>query len=113
MLTKPVNATEISDQMPYETQFITIKGSQMAYVEAGEGDPILFIHGNPTSKYLWRNIMPWLEDHGRIIAPDLIGMGESDQPDLQYSYHEHYAYLEAFINKLELDNITLVILNKV
>ena len=53
---------------PYKTQFVTVSGSKMAYVEAGEGDPILFLHGNPTSKYLWRNIMPYLENQGRVIA---------------------------------------------
>ena len=108
MTTQPKNLA-ISAEMPYPTQYITIKGSQMAYVEAGEGDPILFLHGNPTSKYLWRNVMPHLENQGRVIAPDLIGMGESGKPDLDYTYHDHYSYLTAFIDALELDNITLVI----
>ena len=100
---------EISAEMPYETQFVEVKGSQMAYVEAGEGDPILFLHGNPTSKYLWRNIMPWLEDQGRVIAPDLIGMGESDKPEIGYTFAEHSEYLHGFIDALALENITLVI----
>lgn len=100
---------EISAEMPYETQFVEILGSQMAYVEAGEGDPILFIHGNPTSKYLWRNIMPHLEDQGWVIALDLIGMGESDKPDIGYTFADHAAYLEEFITKCELENVTLVI----
>ena len=99
----------ISAEMPYPTQYININGSRMAYVDAGEGDPILFLHGNPTSKYLWRNIMPYLEPQGRVIAPDLIGMGESDKPAIDYTYHDHYAYLTAFIDALALDNITLVI----
>ncbi|MEM7030945.1 MAG: haloalkane dehalogenase [Chloroflexota bacterium] len=96
-------------EMPYETQYITVNGAQMAYVEAGEGDPILFLHGNPTSKYLWRNIMPHLEDQGRVIAPDLIGMGESDKLDTDYSFDIHSQYLDGFIEALELENITLVI----
>ncbi len=100
---------EISAEMPYETQFVTVNGSQMAYVEAGQGDPILFLHGNPTSKYLWRNIMPWLEDQGWVIAPDLIGMGESDKPEISYTFAEHSEYLDGFIEALELENITLVI----
>ena len=59
----------------------------MAYVEAGEGDPILFLHGNPTSKIFYgANIMPHLEAQGRVIAPDLIGMGESDKPNIPYRY---------------------------
>lgn len=100
---------EISTEMPYETQFVAVNGSQIAYVEAGEGDPILFLHGNPTSKYLWRNIMPWLENQGRVIAPDLIGMGESDKPEIGYTFAEHSEFIDGFINTLGLENITLVI----
>ncbi|MEM7124716.1 MAG: haloalkane dehalogenase [Chloroflexota bacterium] len=99
----------ISAEMPYETQFVEVLGSQMAYVEAGEGDPILFLHGNPTSKYLWRNVMPWLEGQGRLIAPDLIGMGESDKPAIGYTFAEHSEYVDGFIEALDLENITLVI----
>ncbi|MBV7327255.1 haloalkane dehalogenase [Chloroflexi bacterium TSY] len=104
-----VPRVEISAEIPYETQFVEVNGSQMAYVEAGEGDPILFLHGNPTSKYLWRNIMPWLENQGRVIAPDLIGMGESDKPDIGYTFAEHSEYIDGFIEALALENITLVI----
>ncbi len=100
---------EISAEMPYETQFVEVNGSQMDDVEEGEGDPILFLHGNPTSKYLWRNVMPWLEGQGRVIAPDLIGMGESDKPDIGYTFAEHSEYVAGFIEALELENITLVI----
>lgn len=102
-------APEISDDMPYETQYVEVLGAQMAYVAAGEGDPILFLHGNPTSKYLWRNIMPWLEGQARVIAPDLIGMGESDKPEIDYTFAGHSRYLDGFINALELSNITLVV----
>ncbi|MBP9034820.1 MAG: haloalkane dehalogenase, partial [Pseudomonadales bacterium] len=56
---------------------MAILDSHMAYVEAGQGDPVVFLHGNPTSSYLWRNIVPWVEALGRCIAPDLIGMGDS------------------------------------
>ena len=62
-------------------QFVEIRGKKMAYVEMGEGDPIVFQHGNPTSSYLWRNIMPHLADQGRCIAVDLIGMGDSEKLD--------------------------------
>jgi haloalkane dehalogenase len=104
-----VPPAEISAEMPYETQFIEVLGSKMAYVEAGEGDPILFLHGNPTSKYLWRNVMPWLEGQGHVIALDLIGMGESDKPDIGYTFAEHSEYLDGFIEALGLEQITLVI----
>lgn len=100
---------EISSTMPYPTRYVEVLGSQIAYVEAGEGDPILFLHGNPTSKYLWRNIMPWLESQGRVIAPDLIGMGESDKPDIGYTFADHARYVEGFIEARGLRDITLVI----
>jgi haloalkane dehalogenase len=81
----------------------------MHYIDEGKGNPILFIHGNPTSSYLWRNIIPHVEPYGRIIAVDLIGMGKSDKPDIGYRFVDHAKYLDAFIEKLNLKNITLVI----
>ena len=81
----------------------------MHYIDEGEGDPILFIHGNPTSSYLWRNIIPYVEPHGRAIAVDLIGMGKSDKPDIGYRFVDHTKYLDGFIEELGLKNITLVV----
>ena len=80
-------------------KYVEVEGSKMAYVEMGEGDPIIFQHGNPTSSYLWRNIMPQLSHLGRCIAFDLIGMGDSDKlpnsgPD-RYTLSEHEEYLYA------------------
>lgn len=95
-------------------KYIDVKGKKMAYVEMGEGDPILFQHGNPTSSYLWRNIMPHLKDQGRCIAVDLIGMGDSEKlenpgPD-RYTYVEQRDYLYAAWNALGIkENVTLVI----
>jgi len=63
----------------YEKKFQEVLGRQMAYVEEGSGDPIVFLHGNPTSSFLWRNVMPHLEGRGRLIAIDMIGMGDSDK----------------------------------
>ncbi len=100
---------EISAAFPFESKFLEVRGSKMHYVEQGEGDPILFLHGNPTSSYLWRNVIPHVSGHGRCIAPDLIGMGKSDKPDLEYRFFEHANYVEDFIGALELSNITLVI----
>ena len=86
----------------------------MSYVEMGEGDPIVFQHGNPTSSYLWRNIMPHLSDQGRCIAIDLIGMGDSDKlensgPD-RYTLKEHRTYWDAALEALGVeDNVTFVI----
>lgn len=93
---------------------LEVLGKTMAYVEMGEGDPIVFQHGNPTSSYLWRNIMPHLKDQGRCIALDLIGMGDSDKlgdsgPE-RYTFKEHREYFDAAMIALGVnDNVTLVI----
>jgi haloalkane dehalogenase len=98
----------------YEKKFATVKGRRMAYVEEGEGDPIVFLHGNPTSSYLWRNVMPHCEGLGRLIAPDLIGMGDSDKlpesgPDA-YTYVQHRDYLFALLEQLGVrQRVTLVV----
>jgi haloalkane dehalogenase len=102
-------AYTISSKFPFESKFVNVKGSKIHYIDEGEGDPILFIHGNPTSSYLWRNIIPYLKDSGRCIALDLIGMGKSDKPDINYGFHDSYEYLDGFIVELGLRNITLVI----
>ncbi len=95
-------------------QFVEVRDKRMAYVEMGEGDPIIFQHGNPTSSYLWRNIMPYLADQGRCIAVDLIGMGDSDKLDdpgpASYRYIEHRDYLFAAWEALDIgERVTLVI----
>jgi len=86
----------------------------MAYVESGVGDPIVLLHGNPTSSYLWRNVIPYLSSLGRCIAPDLIGMGDSDKlPDSgpgSYTFVEHRRYLEALLDELRVrERVTFVI----
>ena len=100
---------EISADFPFESKYIELKGSKMHYVDEGQGDPILFIHGNPTSSYIWRNIIPYVTEDARVIAVDLIGFGKSDKPDIDYGFRDSYNYLEAFIEKLQLKNITLVV----
>lgn len=99
----------ISADFPFESKFVQVKGSRMHYVEQGEGEPILLVHGNPTSSYLWRNVIPQLQGSGRCIAPDLIGMGKSDKPDIPYRIFDHSEYFEGFIAALGLKNIRLVL----
>lgn len=99
----------ISSKFPFEPKYIEINGSNIHYIDEGNGDPILFIHGNPTSSYLWRNIIPYLTPYGRCIALDLIGMGKSDKPDINYRFVDHVSYVEGFIEKMKLENITLVV----
>ena len=105
---------DVSGRERYPKQTAEVLGKRMAYVEAGEGDPIVFLHGNPTSSYLWRNVIPHLEGMGRCIAPDLIGMGDSDKLDDvgagTYRFFEHRKYLDALLEQLGVsENVTLVI----
>lgn len=100
----------ISANDPYMRKRIPILDSEMAYVDTGQGDPILFLHGNPTSSYLWRNVISHLESVGRCLAPDLIGMGQSGKnPAGSYRFVDHVRYLDAWFDRLDLTNVTLVI----
>lgn len=99
----------ISAEFPFESRYVEVHGAKLHYIDEGLGEPILFLHGNPTSSYMWRNILPYLIPHGRCIALDLIGMGRSDKPDLDYRFIDHFQYVAAFIETLELTNITLVL----
>src|SRR5437667_249472 len=104
----------ISAAFPYQKQWRRVLGSEMAYVDVGRGDPIVLLHGNPTSSYLWRNVIPHLQGLGRCIAPDLIGMGDSAKlpnsgPD-SYTFIEHRRYLDALLDQLDVrERVTFVI----
>lgn len=104
----------ISASSRYARKHVEVLGKRMAYVDEGRGDPIVFLHGNPTSSYLWRNVMPHLEGRGRCIAPDLIGMGDSEKlepsgPD-RYRFVEHRTYLEGLLAAIgATERLTLVI----
>ncbi|MEO8025554.1 MAG: haloalkane dehalogenase [Bryobacteraceae bacterium] len=95
---------------PYEPKYVDMEGLRMAYVEAGEGNPILMLHGEPTWGYLYRRMIPTLAKVGRVIVPDLIGFGRSDKPVAAnaYSYKAHCRWIRAFISALDLRNLTLV-----
>ncbi len=87
-------------------QYKTVEGKQMAYHETGTGDPVVFLHGNPTSSYLWRDIVPHVSGQARCIVPDLIGQGYSDKLDDpgpgSYSFVEHRVYLDGLLDQLDL-----------
>ncbi len=87
-------------------QIASVRGTTMAYLQEGAGRPIVLLHGNPTSSYLWRNVMPRLRGHGRVIAPDLVGHGDSAKlpgtGDARYSLAEHQAYVDALLNELDV-----------
>lgn len=82
--------------------------STISYRELGTGTPMVFLHGNPTSSYLWRHVLPAVGDPGRRLAPDLIGMGESGKPSIDYTFADHARYLEAWFDALALDDVVLV-----
>ncbi len=104
----------ISAKFPYQKKRQQVLGQTMAYVEVGNGDPIVFLHGNPTSSYLWRNIIPFVQELGRCIAPDLVGMGDSEKlpnsgPN-SYTFVEHRRYLDALLDRLGVkERVTFVV----
>jgi len=98
----------------YDKQIVKVEGLNIAHVDVGEGDPIVFLHGNPTSSYIWRNIIPYAEPYGRCLAPDLVGMGDSSKlrrsgPE-SYAFAEQAKYLDAFLAKKNATtNVTFVV----
>lgn len=88
---------------------IAVLDSTMSYVEAGASGPtVLFLHGNPTSSHIWRDIIPHVAPFGRCIAPDLIGYGQSGKPDIDYRFFDHIRYLDAFLDALDISDVVLV-----
>ena len=101
---------EISAADWYERRRLRVLDSHLVYVEVGVGDPIVLLHGNPTSSYLWRNVIPHLGGSGRCLAPDLIGMGRSGKaPGGSYRLADHVRYLDAWLEALDLSRVTLVV----
>jgi haloalkane dehalogenase len=95
--------------------FVEVDGQRMAYAEIGAGRPIVFLHGNPTSSYLWRDVMPELAQLGRCIAPDLIGMGDSaklpDPGPETYTFMTHRTYLGGFMDAMDLTEDVLLVIH--
>jgi haloalkane dehalogenase len=104
----------VKADFPFRSKYLDVDESKIHYVEEGKdnNNPVLFLHGNPTSSYLWRNIIPIVAASGnnRCIAPDLIGFGKSDKPDIDYNFQDHFNYVKGFIDGLQLDdNSNLII----
>ena len=100
---------------PLDKQYLTVNAKQMAFHERGEGRSVVFLHGNPTSSYLWRNVIPAVAEHARCIVPDLIGHGDSDKlddtgPD-SYRFVEHRFYLDGLLDQLELGNDVVLVIH--
>ncbi|MDG2272708.1 MAG: haloalkane dehalogenase [Halioglobus sp.] len=105
----------LSETMPYEKKFTTVNSKQIAYIDEGSGDPIVLLHGNPTSSFLWRNVVPELVTSGRVIVPDLIGHGDSEKLPAsegpgRYSLEVAYSYVDGLLETIGAnENVTLVI----
>ena len=92
-----------------QSRQMDVLDSTMHWVDAGQGDPIVFLHGNPTSSFLWRKVFARLDGQGRLLAPDMIGFGQSGKPNIDYSLADHQRYLDAWFEALDLTNVTLVL----
>lgn len=117
LIVAPAQAQQQAPRLPVPTiseapldgyRSISLEGAAIAYVERGEGRPIIFLHGNPSSSYLWRNIMPLVEERGRVIAIDLAGMGRSEPAQNGYRFADHARRLDAFIEELDLRDVVFV-----
>lgn len=104
-------AAAISPTDPHPRKRVAVLDSDMSYVDVGSGKPVVFLHGNPTSSFLWRNIIPHVSGMARCLAPDLIGMGDSGKnPAHSYTFADHQRYLDAWFDAVGLDgNVTLVV----
>jgi haloalkane dehalogenase len=104
-MSKPISSADA-----YERHRNSFLETEISYVDTGAGEPVVFLHGNPTSSYLWRNVIPHVEGLGRCLAPDLVGMGDSGAaPDGSYRFVDHARYLDAWFEALGLTNVTLVV----
>jgi haloalkane dehalogenase len=106
-----MSSSTISADDPYQRRRIPVLDTDMAYIDSGQGEPVVFLHGNPTSSYLWRNIVPSIEVNRRCLPPDLVGMGSSGtSPHSSYRFIDHAHYLDVWFDALDLqENIILVV----
>ena len=104
-MSEPISAADA-----YERHRVALLGTEISYVDTGAGEPVVFLHGNPTSSYLWRNVIPHVEGLGRCLAPDLVGMGDSGAaPDGSYRFVDHARCLDAWFEALGLTDVRLVV----
>src|SRR5215470_18424762 len=102
----------ISATDPHPRRRLSVLDTEINYVDVGAGSPIVFLHGNPTSSYLWRNIIPYVTPHGRCLAPDLVGMGQSKRsPTFSYRFVDHARYLDAWFEALGLTRGVILVVH--
>lgn len=105
---KLTHELDLSSEFPFPKRRISVLDSSMTTVDVGDGPPVLLVHGSPTSSYLWRNVIPHVLGH-RVLAVDLIGMGDSEKPDIPYRFEDHLRYFDAFLDALDLRDLVLVL----
>lgn len=103
-----MKTTQLTNDFIFQSHYKNIDGANVHYVDEGQGDPIIFLHGMPTWSYLWRNVIPVIARQYRCIAPDFIGMGLSDKPDIQYTVFDHIHYMTKFLDSFQDDRLTIV-----
>ena len=103
-----MKTSQLTTEFPFESHFMEVDGVKIHYVDEGSGDPVVFLHGIPTWSYLWRNIIPTVATQCRCIAPDFVGMGLSDKPDIDYTVFDQIRFMTKFLDKLNLKKATLV-----
>src|SRR5215469_16645292 len=107
-----VTTTHISSTDSHPRRRVAVLDTEMSYVDVGRGDPIVFLHGNPTSSYLWRNIIPYVSDRARCLAPDLVGMGRSGKsPARSYRFADHARYLDAWFEAMGLTRDVILVVH--
>src|SRR6266404_1661270 len=107
-----MSETLISAVDSHPRRRVAVRDTEISYVDVGEGDPIIFLHGNPTSSYLWRNVIPHVTGLGRCLAPDLVGMGNSGRsPTGAYRFEDHAAYLDAWFDALGLTKDVILVVH--
>lgn len=97
-----MKTASLTSDFKFESHFMSVDEVKIHYVDEGSGDPVLFLHGIPTWSYLWRNVIPTVAPHARCIAPDFVGMGLSDKPDIDYTIFDQIHYLTKFLDQLDL-----------
>ena len=101
----------VSPEFPFASRFADVKGSRMHYIDEGEGDPIVLLHGNPTSSYLWRNVIKDVAPVARCLAPDLVGMGDSGESSSGYGFVDHRRYLDAWFDAVVGDQPVFLVIH--
>lgn len=103
-----MKTSKLTDDYSFDSKSLDIDGVKINYIDEGSGDVVVFLHGMPTWSYLWRNVIPTVATRYRCIAPDFVGMGLSEKPDIEYTIFDHIHYITRFLQELDLGKVTLM-----